>query len=123
MDERTFEVELDTPDTAWSLRIERVEVVDKEVWVAARVFRAGSGMAGMAITKQKDSVTLKAPDYPVIYFISGKRWNWGEDDTPENYIFLRPSDRELMKVYKNARKGAEVLWKHKDAKDCECCGE
>jgi hypothetical protein len=78
-------VALTVPDLGWNLAIDEVYIVGGELWVIASVSRPPDLMAGQALKKARDTVTVEAPALPRKYFILGKTWDW---DSEEPYKFL-----------------------------------
>lgn len=70
--ERTYEIKLQAPTPAWSVKIESVYVVGEEIFVICKLSEA-EGMAAQVITEISDSVTLKLPDISPQYFVIGPR--------------------------------------------------
>ena len=96
-DERTIEVVMQVPSTAYKLQIQEVYQTSKELWVLSRV-EGGKGIGLQVITTRKDLVKIKAPaDLTVKHFVLGKKWNWGD----EPYKFLK-SRAEFDKLVKEA---------------------
>jgi len=82
--ERTLEVILKVPSTAYKVKVEEVYQTDKELWVLSTV--SGKGIGLTVISTAKDQVKVKAPDtLPVKHFVLGKSWGWGD----EKYEFLK----------------------------------
>ncbi len=82
---REFSVAIDVPDLSWKIKIREIHVIGHEVWVIAETQREAV-IAGQMISRISDQLTLKAPDFPVKYFILGKTWHWSNQ---EPYTFLR----------------------------------
>ncbi len=85
--ERTIDIQLKVPSTAYKVQILEVYQTDKELLVLSKV--EGKGIGATVISNAKDSVKVKAPaDLPVKHVVLGKTWNWGD----EKYEFAK--DRE-----------------------------
>jgi hypothetical protein len=95
----TINVSLEAPDTAWSIKIKEVYLVDKEIWVISKLKRSPK-IAAQVITKVKDSLNLQAPNLPIKHFILGKTWRW---KNKESYTFIK-NKKEILNKIKNARK-------------------
>jgi hypothetical protein len=83
---RTFSVELKAPDSAWSVHIDRIGVVNGEIWVLAGLSRGADAIGMQRITTIRDAVQVEAPDLPVSFFVFGKTWKW---KNTEPYVFLK----------------------------------
>jgi len=71
--ERTYTIELDAPTPAWSVKIESVYVVGKEIWVICQLSEKTDGMVTQVITPISDSVTLTLPDISPTYYVVGRK--------------------------------------------------
>jgi hypothetical protein len=58
--ERTIEVTVTVPDSAWRLSIEEVYQVKEEIWVISRVSRNPDAMGAQVITTLTASVKVEA---------------------------------------------------------------
>lgn len=93
---RKITVQLDTPNNAWQLKIDRVYAAADHLIAVSRVSRKGDAIAAQVITSLSDSVTLpESDDRPVRHYILGKTWNWGESD---DYIFIDSLDEIAAKL-------------------------
>jgi zinc protease len=101
--ERTCEVSVTAPDSAWRLSIEAVYQVKGELWVISRVSRDPDAMGAQVITTLKASVKIEAPELPVKHFVIGKTWNW-EGDEPCTYL-------DDLKVIQKDLQSAKVIYK------------
>ncbi|WP_031484401.1 hypothetical protein [Maridesulfovibrio frigidus] len=78
-------VELQVPDTTWTIQITEVTEVGNELWVVSHLSQASDMMGAQVISTVKDSIELVAPDLPIKQFVTGKTWNW---DNGKGYIFI-----------------------------------
>ena len=93
---RKLTVKCDAPATNYSIKIQSVWRVGKELWVVSKIIEHGDG-GGAAITPLKDSVEVDADkDLPVKHYISGKTWNWWTGVEAE-FIKSRAALLEQMK--------------------------
>ena len=73
--ERTVDILLMVPSTAYKIQIQEVYQTPKELWVFSKV--EGKGIGLTVISKAKDSIKIKAPaDLPIKHFVLGKTWGW-----------------------------------------------
>jgi hypothetical protein len=79
-------VQLTVPDAAWTIVIDEVHRVKKELWVIATVSRDPDMMGAQVISTVQASVQVAAPDLPVQYLVIGKTWGWKND---EPYTFIK----------------------------------
>ena len=86
-------VEIEVPDSAWTLEITSVYQVNKEIWVLASLHRDAGLMGAMVISTLRESVKIPDEDMAVKIFVQGKTWNWGNT---EGYTYLENFD-ELKK--------------------------
>lgn len=92
--ERTVEVNLMVPSTAYKIKIEEIYQTKDALLVLSSV--SGKGIGLTVISKAKDQVKVKAPEnLPVKHFVLGKSWGWGE----EKYTFLKNRE-EFDKIIK-----------------------
>lgn len=91
---RTLEVSAQVPDAGWSLQIEKVYRVGDELWVVADL-NSSSGMAAQVISTASDSITAPLPDLPERVFVTGKTWNWQNE---EPHTFLRPGEEPPSRI-------------------------
>lgn len=75
-EKREITVELQAPDTTWSLKIQQVVQVEDEIWVISRLSQKEGMMGAMMITTLTDSVSVEAGDQQVKHYVLGKTWNW-----------------------------------------------
>lgn len=108
-DEKEIKVELTVPDSAWSLSIEEVYEVGKEIWVISRVSRASDAFGLQVISTLSDSVKLDVAEAPKKHFIVGKTWGWKNE---EPYTFLK--DRK--EIEKELKSGKQLYQKAKKEK-------
>ncbi|WP_419780302.1 hypothetical protein [Maridesulfovibrio sp.] len=78
-------VELQVPDTTWTIQITEVREVGNELWVVSHLSQDPDMMGAQVISTVKNSIELVAPDLPVKQFVTGKTWNW---DNGEDYVFI-----------------------------------
>ena len=71
--ERTYEIKLPAPTPAWSVKIDSVWVVGKEIWVICKLSEKKDGMFAQVITEISDRVTLKLPDISPEYYVIGPK--------------------------------------------------
>lgn len=69
--ERTYQIKLNAPTPAWSVKIESVYVVGQEIWVICRLAEKQGGMVAQVITPISDSVKLTLPDISPEYYVIG----------------------------------------------------
>ncbi len=79
-------VELQVPDTTWTLQIKEVCEVGNELWVVSNLSQASNMMGAQIISTITDSIELGAPDLPIKHFVIGKTWNW---DNRGDYVFIK----------------------------------
>ncbi|OEU65267.1 MAG: hypothetical protein BA863_08455 [Desulfovibrio sp. S3730MH75] len=84
-------VELQVPDTTWTVQIKEVCEVGNELWVVSHLSQGSNMIGAQVLSTVKDSIELVAPDLPVKQFVTGKTWNW---DNGENYVFI-PSIKDI----------------------------
>ena len=95
-DEKEIKVRLSVPDTTWTVVIDEVHKIGNELWVLASVSQKSHVMGAQVITTVEDSLKLTAPDLPVKYFLTGKTWNW-ENEEPYTFIDNPDEIREELK--------------------------
>lgn len=83
MVEKEITVKLQTPNPSWSISIDEIYQVKKEIWVISTLEQR-TETAITVISSAQDKVKVKVPDLPVKHFVLGKTWNWGD----EPYEFL-----------------------------------
>ena len=93
--EREITVALKVPDGAWKLSIEEIRQVKKEIWVLAALSRDSGVMGIQMISKKQAKVKIPAPDLPVKVFVTGKTWNW-KNQEPYKFIENR---KEIAKDF------------------------
>jgi hypothetical protein len=91
---RTISVELTVPSPAWSVSIEKIWIVQDEVWVLARAKRKEGVMAAQVITTVRDSVPVSAPPGPKKVFVYGKTWKWDSDENSSLTFIRAPENLE-----------------------------
>lgn len=87
---RKLEVAFTVPDPSYAVWITEIRKVDDEVWVRGEVTqRHGESdrVWPQVISKVKAglSISIRLPDLPLKYIITGKSWNWANE---ENYTFV-----------------------------------
>jgi heat shock protein HslJ len=97
-DERAITVKLTVPDAAWTIAIDEVHEVGKELWVISTVSRDPDVMGAQVISTVQASVKLAAPDWPTKHFVIGKTWGWKNE---EPYIFIK----DLKQIEKELKSG------------------
>lgn len=70
---RTYEIKLQAPTPAWSVKIESVYVVGDEIWVICDLSENKEGMVAQVITEISDSVELTLPDISPTYYVIGQQ--------------------------------------------------
>lgn len=90
---QTITVALDTPDSTWRIKIERVYEVFDELWIVARVQRVGQ-VGAAVITRVSDSVKVQSDKRKFQYFVLGKDWNW-QGSQPYQYVDEQELTRRL----------------------------
>ena len=84
-EKRTITVSLLSPSSGWSISIDEVYKVDKELWVIASLSNhPGPGL--QVITTVKDSIEITAEDLLLKHFVLGKTWNW---ENKEDMTFIK----------------------------------
>ena len=84
-EKRTITVSLLSPSSGWSISIDEVYKVDKELWVIASLSNhPGPGL--QVITTVQDSIEITAEDLPLKHFVLGKTWNW---ENKEDMTFIK----------------------------------
>lgn len=80
-------VRLDAPDAGWRLQIESIHRDSENIVVYSQLSRDPDNMSAQVISTVADTVKidLSHSDLPVLHYISGKTWDWG--DTGE-YTFI-----------------------------------
>ena len=82
--ERVITVEVGATSPAWDIAIERIVVVEDELWVVSSMTLTDS--PGPAVTcRIKGSETVNAPELPVRHFVLGPTWRSGTSG-PMTYI-------------------------------------
>ncbi len=69
--ERAYEIKLQAPTPAWSVKIESVYVVGDEIWVISKLSEKKDGMFAQVITEISDSVKLTLPEISPTYYVIG----------------------------------------------------
>ena len=82
---KEFVVELQVPDTTWTIQIGEVYEIGNELWVISHLSQETDVVGAQVISAVTDSLELDAPDLPVKYFVVGKNWHW---DSGEPYIYI-----------------------------------
>ena len=104
-EKRTITVSLLSPSSGWSISIDEVYKVDKELWVIASLSNhPGPGL--QVITTVKDSIEITAEDLPLKHFVLGKTWNW---ENKEDMTFIK--DRK--DIADDLAKGTRLYTKEK----------
>jgi hypothetical protein len=94
--EQKLMVSMDTPSTAWSVRIIEAYQSKDSIIVVAELKSGGIG--GAAITRVTDTISIDAVKLPVKYYVLGKTWNWPN----KGYTFFK--DRKSLDKKLNAAK-------------------
>ena len=105
-DEKEITVKLTVPDTAWTIAIEEVHKVGKELWVISTVSQNPDIMGAQVISTVHATLKLTAPDLPVKHFIIGKTWNWKNEEPCTFIENLKQIEKELKSgklLYKAAK--------------------
>ncbi len=98
---REISIRVDTPDAGWSVKIKNIYLKDDTIIVDARLTRTAD-MAAQVITTVSDSAMVDvSADAKVLYYVSGKTWDWGS--IAKTTFF--DDEAKLMK----ALKGAELI--------------
>lgn len=84
-DTHTVSIELKTPNPGWSITINSIYRVDDRLWVFSEL-SSSSGMTAAVISSASDTVSARLPNLPVTHYVSGKDWNWDNDE--ENVRFI-----------------------------------
>ena len=106
-DPREVTVSCDAPATNYSIEIESVWHVGKELWVVSKISKHGD-FGGAAITPLSDSVEVDADDdLEIKHYISGKTWNWWKGVEAE---FIDSRDALLEQMEKDKTEIDEVLY-------------
>ena len=93
---------LDTPDSSWQIRIEKIYRSGENLLVFSRLSQTELP-AAQAITTVADTVEIAPePDLPVRHYILGKSWNWGDTG---NYTFI-----DSMDTFGSALLDAELIY-------------
>jgi len=90
--DQTISMEIRVPSLGWSFRITEVYQMEKEVWVVSELKKSPEPAAQM-LTTRLDSIKLKAPAFPIRYYVIGKTWRW---KSKQLYEFLK--NREELKI-------------------------
>jgi hypothetical protein len=102
-DEKNIVVSLTVPDTTWTVAIDEVYRVGDELWVISTVSHDPHVMGAQVISTVQDSLRLTVPDLPVKFFITGKTWNWTNE---EPYTFM-----EDLKEIESKLKSGKLVYK------------
>ncbi len=99
---QAIRVRLDTPDSSWQIRIEKIYRSGENLLVFSRLSQTELP-AAQAITTVADTVEIAPePDLPVRHYILGKSWNWGDTG---NYTFI-----DSMDTFGSALLDAELIY-------------
>lgn len=85
---RKVEMAFKVPDPGYSVWITEIRKVGDEVWVRGEVTqRRGDPdrVFPQVISEVKASLSFRLPDLPLKYVITGKSWNWANE---EQYTFV-----------------------------------
>lgn len=106
-EEKMIEVQLAVPDSAWTLAIETVHQVNRELWVVAALARDPTRMGAQAITTRRATVTITATDLPVKIFVLGKTWTWANRESIRFIADLTTIEKALHSGTSLYRRGAD----------------
>ena len=101
--ETQFRIEFRAPNPSYSVKIEKICIVDEEIWVIAKIDKRDV-IAASVIVRLSDAVRVDAPDLPVKYFIYGKTWGW---ENSEPYTFLK----DLSSIKEEIKSGRVIFLK------------
>ena len=85
---RKIEVAFAVPNPSYTVWITDIRKVGDEVWVRGEVaqFRGEPDRVWPAVISEvKAGLSIRLPDLPLKYIITGKSWNWANK---ENYTFV-----------------------------------
>ncbi len=85
---RNVEVAFTVPNPSYAVWITEIRKVGDEVWVRGEVTQRRGDPDRVwpaVISKVKASFSIRLPDLPLKYIITGKSWNWANE---ENYTFV-----------------------------------
>ena len=102
---RKVEVAFSVPDPSYSGWITEIRKAGDEVWVRAEVSRFprdSDRVFPQVISEVKDTLSIRLPNLPLQYIITGKSWNWANK---KKYIFVEdlesPEGKALMDRFKS----------------------
>ena len=85
---RKVEMAFTVPDPSYAVWITEIRKVGDEVWVRGEVTQfpgEPDRLSPQVISQVKASLSIRLPDLPLKYIITGKSWNWANK---ENYTFV-----------------------------------
>ena len=102
---RKVEVAFSVPDPSYWCRIAEIRKVGDEIWVRGEVNRfpdEPDRVFPQVISEVKDSFSIRLPDLPLKYIITGKSWEW---PNKEKFTFVTdlegPEGKRLMDRFKS----------------------
>ena len=108
-DKKEITIKLTVPDAAWTITIDQVHKIGKELWIISIVSRDPNMMGAQVISTIKDTLKLVVPDLPVKHYVIGKTWNW---KNKEAYTFIK----NLKGIEKELKTGNAIYKKEKKEK-------
>lgn len=103
-------VQIDAPDSGWSIRILQAKRVNDEIWVLSALEHAG-GISTMVVTPVSDSAFVDAPPELVVrHFVLNKTWKSNDEIEGIQFIDGVPAlgrDWVFGKILKPSREPAE----------------
>lgn len=110
---RKVELVFKVPDPSYAVWITEIRKVGDEVWVRGEVTRRRGDpdrVFPQVISEVKASLSIRLPDLPLKYIITGKAWNWANE---EQYTFV--DDLE-------AEEGKKLMDRFRSGEDWFCVG-
>ena len=104
--ERKIDVAVAMSNTSWAIKLREIYVSSDTLNVIAELIPPKSKMVGRAVVWVRDSLTTRAPPYPIRYHIVSKV-DWAEGQIkqlPANARFVRSNDPILGRI----RKGKKI---------------
>lgn len=89
----TLSVRLDVPDNNWKIEITQIYRKEDQLIILSQLKKKSSdAITHPTISTVSDSVSISelVGDPTVVHYITGKTWNWGEQ---ENYHFIKSPDQ------------------------------
>ena len=96
---REISIVITVPNTAWSVAIDEIYIVNSELWVISKLERTPL-MAAQVISTIRDTVQVSVPAFPVKHFVTGRTWKWHGEG---NHIFIQ-STSELRDALSKGQK-------------------